>query len=50
MENLSAEIYYFDENRNVTDKDHAVYAVIRQLDKDGKLVNEIWGSVNGSNR
>ena len=37
-----SEIYFLDEENNVTEKEKAVKAVIREFDKDGKTINETW--------
>lgn len=42
----TAEIYYMDDG-NPVDKDKATRAIIRELDANGELINEIFGAVNG---
>ncbi|WP_371366283.1 hypothetical protein SRRS_07110 [Sporomusa rhizae] len=37
---VSSEIYYFDSDMNPVDKKLASFAVIRELDKDGNLIQE----------
>lgn len=39
-----SEIYYFDDG-NPADEEEATRCVIRECDKDGNLLNEIWGTV-----
>ena len=41
----STEIYYFDDDGNPADEEEATRCVIRECDKDGNLLNEIWGTV-----
>ena len=41
------EIYYMDDAGNPVDKDRATRAIIRELDENGELLNEMFGSVNG---
>lgn len=43
----TAEIYYFDDDGNAVDKEKATRAIIRELDENGELINEIFGAVNG---
>lgn len=45
MENKS-EIYYFDDNDKMVDKEKATKAIIRELDENGNLVREIFGVIN----
>lgn len=40
-----SEIYYFDDDENPADEEEATRCVIRECDKDGNLLNEIWGTV-----
>lgn len=41
----NSEIIYFDDNDNIVDKENATRAVIRELDENGNLVREIFGTV-----
>ncbi len=41
----SYEIYYFDKDRNVVDKESAVEAVVRELDENGNLITETWAVI-----
>ena len=43
-----SEIYYFDENGDVTDKDSATTAILTEYDKDGNRVRETWGTIDNS--
>lgn len=43
---LKSEIYYFDDEDNIVEKENATKAVIRELDENGNLVNEIWGTID----
>lgn len=38
-------IYFFDDEGNSVDEKEATRCVIRECDKDGNLLNEIWGTV-----
>lgn len=40
-----SEIYFFDDNGNSVDEEEATRCVIRECDKSGNLLNEIWGTV-----
>lgn len=42
---VKAEIYYFDENNRPVSKEKAKLAKIRELDKDGNLINETVGTI-----
>ncbi len=42
---VKAEIYYFDENNCPVSKEKAKLAKIRELDKDGNLINETVGTI-----
>ncbi len=42
---VKAEIYYFDENNRPVSKENATLAKIRELDKNGKLINETVGTI-----
>ncbi len=42
---MKSEIIYFDENGKIVEKDKAVRAVIRELDENGNLVREIFGTI-----
>ena len=41
----SSNIVFFDEQGNVTDKEHAKSVVITEYDENGNLINETWGNV-----
>jgi hypothetical protein len=41
---LTRDIYFFDVDGKICDKDHAVKFVATTYDKDGNRVNETWGS------
>ncbi len=41
-----SEIIYFDDNGSIVDKEKATKAVIRELDENGNLVNEIFGMID----
>lgn len=43
---VKAEIYYFDEKGNNSDENNYNYAVIRELDEKGNLVNETYSYKN----
>lgn len=45
MQNKS-EIIYLDDNRNIVPKEKATKAIIRELDSDGNLVREIFGTID----
>lgn len=36
------EIIYFDENGSFTDESHAIFCLIRQFDKNGRLKSDEW--------
>ena len=40
-----SEIFYFDADGNITDKDNAVRCVIRECTADGTLLQETFGFV-----
>lgn len=40
-----SEIYYFDDDGNPADEEEATRCVIRECDKNGNLLNEVWGTV-----
>ena len=40
MEKITSRIYYFDDNNNITDREHAVYARICEYDEFGCLIEE----------
>lgn len=40
---VKAEIFYMNDDGDVVEKDIATRAVIRELDKNGNLINETWG-------
>jgi len=42
---VRAEIYYFDANSKPTPKSKAMFAVIRELAKDGSVLKETYGSL-----
>ena len=42
----SSEIYFFDNEGNETTKENATRLIIRELDKDGNLINETFGTCN----
>ena len=42
---VKAEIYYFDENNRPVAKEKATWVKIRELDKDGNLINETVGTI-----
>lgn len=43
-----AELYMFDKNGTIVEsKDNAVTIVIRECDRDGNLILETWGGING---
>ena len=42
----NTEIFFLDENNNYVDEEKAVKSVIRVLDKNGTLIQEIWGTPN----
>lgn len=42
----TAELYYMDDDGNAVDKDKAIRAIIRELDENGKMINEVFGVVN----
>lgn len=42
---MKSEIIYFDENDKIVEKDKAVRAVIREVDENGNLVREIFGTI-----
>ncbi len=41
-----SEIYYLDDNGNCADEKEATHCVIRECDKNGNMLNEIWGIVS----
>lgn len=43
---MKSEIIYFDENDKIVEKDKAVRAVIREVDENGNLVREIFGTID----
>ena len=45
---MKSEIIYFDENDKIVTKEKAVRAVIRELDENGNLVREIFGTIDKS--
>ena len=49
-EKIKSEIYYFDEEGNNTDKEHAVSAIIRELDENGNVVRENFGFFGNKNK
>lgn len=40
----NVETVYLDDNNNIVEKEKATKGVIRELDKDGNLVRETWGT------
>lgn len=40
-----SEIYYFDDDGNPADEEEATRCLIRECDKNGNLLNEVWGTV-----
>lgn len=49
MQNKS-EIIYLDDNRNIVSKEEATRAIIRELDSDGNLVREIFGTIDSKEK
>lgn len=43
-----SEIIYFDDNGSIVDKEKATKAIIRELDENGNLVNEIFGTIDNT--
>lgn len=42
-----SEVYYFDKDGNMVDSvDKAYECIVRELDENGELVNEVFGYVN----
>ena len=41
---LKHDMYFFDADGKICDKDHAVKFIATTYDKDGNRVNETWGS------
>lgn len=47
MINKKSEVYYFDKDGNMVDSvDKAYECIVRELDENGELVNEVFGHVN----
>ncbi len=42
----SCEIYYLDENGNLTTQENAVKGITRELDKEGNLVRETFFKID----
>jgi len=40
----SVETYYLDDNGNIVEPEKATRGVIRELDENGNLVRETWGT------
>lgn len=40
----NAETYYLDDDGNLVDPEKATRGVIRELDENGNLIREIWGT------
>lgn len=43
-ESNKIEKYYLDDDGNIVDPEKATRGVIRELDENGNLVNETWGT------
>ena len=43
---VDKRIVYLDDNDNIVSKEHATKVIITEYDKDGNVVNEIFGKVN----
>ena len=43
-ENNKIETYYLDDDGNLVEPEKATKGVIRELDKDGNLIRETWGT------
>ena len=43
-ENYKVETVYLDDNNNVVEPEKATRGVIRELDENGNLVRETWGT------
>ena len=41
---VKVETYYMDDNNNFVEPEKATKGVIRELDADGNLVRETWGT------
>ena len=41
-----SELWYLDKNGNVVDEKEAVRCVIRECDREGNTIAEIWGSIH----
>lgn len=44
-ENYKVETVYLDDNNNIVASEKATRGVIRELDENGNLVRETWGTI-----
>lgn len=44
-----SEIWYFDSNENVVDKENAVTFIVRECAEDGTLIRSTRGFINNGN-
>ena len=43
-DNYKIETYYLDNDNNIVEPEKATRGVIRELDEDGNLISETWGT------
>ena len=43
-ENLKVETYYLDDDNNFVEPENATKGIIREVDEEGNLVRETWGT------
>lgn len=48
--NIEEQVYYFDDDEHMTDKEHATHGIILKIDKDtGRRISEDRFSLDGKN-